>query len=204
MLSPTSELRAWFELVLTGLQIVGLLIGALWLFYVFVLGRSYAPNILTHVALKQIITLGEYQTVILLEFAAKNEGKTAVNKKSCDLRLVQVETITRNGKLPEIKFQRLDPPLNKIMFDCPTSILVFNEHKSWEPGEQATDEVLIDIGAIRTFKISVTFLESDPSRLWFRDQGRSWTTNVLFSLDGETLPLLQKEQIDAQSTTIKV
>lgn len=152
-----SDLKTWVEIVQGLVTTLGVLVAGIWSFYVFVLGRSFAPNIQIRFDLKQVVDLANGKAAVV-SVKIKNIGQTRIRKKGCYIATTSVANSQLN--LPELS--RLDVSLD---FSHAKVYPIFDEHTAFEPAEEATEDALFVLGKSPTFKVGVLFA-GHPKRFW--------------------------------------
>ncbi len=157
-----SDLKTWVEIVQGIVTALGVIVAGIWSFYVFVLGRGFAPNIQIQFELKQVVDLLDGKGAIVL-VKIKNIGRTRIRKDACFIATALVPKDQRD--LPELG--RIDVPLK---FSEAKVYPVFDTHTSFEPNEEATEDVLFALGKSPTFKVGVIFVDH---------RKKAWSSNAI-------------------------
>jgi hypothetical protein len=158
---PLDDLKKWVEIIQGAITSIGILVAGIWSFFVFVLGRSFAPNIKINFELKKVINMVDGKAAII-SVGIKNVGKTKVLKKNCYVAIEPIPTHRQN--LPELS--RIDESLDFIKAK---TYQIFDSHTSFEPDEEATEDVVIAVDKLPAFKIAVMFID-------YRNKGWSSTS----------------------------
>lgn len=155
------DLSKWAEIVQSVATTLGIIAAGTWSFFVFVLGRSFAPNIRVQFKLQQVVDFENGKGAVI-SVTIKNIGKTRVLKESC---YIATEFLSAKPKLPELS--RLDSSLD---FANAKTYRIFDEHTSLEPDEEATEDVLFTLGETPIFKMGVIFIDSHK---------KGWSSNTI-------------------------
>ena len=136
---------------------IGVLVAGIWVFYTFILGRSFSANIKIESEIKQVVKISASNDVqFIVRIALQNIGKTKVEKEECFVYLVPALMSSRNnGSFGVI--QRVDPSFKKIMLLNPEKFEILENNDWLEPGEEVTDEVLLQTNA-EIIKMVVIFI----------------------------------------------
>lgn len=161
------DLKTLIEIVQGAVTSVGILAAGVWSFYVFVLGRSFSPNIRIETKLKKMIRLQHYKSAIVT-ITIKNIGKSRVQKENCWLATCPLESSSEPA-VPILS--RIDSPLE---FGLSESKLypIFNEHTWFEPDEETTEDVLLALGETKVFKVGVVFV----------GQKKKWASSTILEM----------------------
>ncbi len=162
-----------------------ILIGGIWAFYVFVLGRSYSASV--RIRLKSKQTIGrvndegdKIDECVVVSMNIKNVGRTRVDKSQC---VLSVEPIGKGELLyqPELK------PITNTIEKSPSVYSIFKPTKGLEPGAETEADVLIPMGEHPTVKVAVTFIgyvgpTLVPSK-WRRANAQDWCKEIANKVD---------------------
>lgn len=152
---PTSQLddlKTSTEIMEAIVKSAGILAAGIWSFYVFVLGRSFAPNVRMSFRLRHAVDTPDRRAAVV-SITIKNIGKTKVRKESCWIFLIPIALDLNPDAISPI---RLDSPLDLTVSGA-KAYSVFTEHTWLEPGEKATEDVVIALGESPVFKIAAVF-----------------------------------------------
>lgn len=170
------DLKTWVDVIQGVLTSIGIILAGWWSIFTFGLGRSFAPNVILEVTLKNIVELKTTKWVIL-SIRAKNIGKTRIRKEACKITCIPVykDSMESNDKR---EFKRIDPDEKRILEILPRQYDVLNAHDSLEPEEEAKEDLLLEINSASILKAGITFY--GHKYLWGRKQ--QWTTYVILDL----------------------
>jgi hypothetical protein len=157
---------------------VAILIGGIWTFIIFIVGRNHSPNIQLTIQCLPIIYAE--QNAVLLTITARNIGQTLVNRERCYLFLTPVnQPIQRDGLLAS----RIDPLQQPMLSQYPPTFEIFSNTQSLNPQEQVAESILLDLHAsCSLYKVYVEFY--NKPRI-----GRqlSWSASNIFSMANATI-----------------
>ena len=154
-LMQPGDLKTWVEIVEGVVTSIGILAAGIWSFYVFVLGRSFAPNVQIRFRMRHPVDTTDRAGVIV-SITIKNVGKTRVKKEDCWVALVPIALALSKNSAPAT-LTRIDSPLE---FDLSKAKVysIFTDHTWLEPDEEATEDVLITLGKSPVFKVAGVFI----------------------------------------------
>ena len=161
-LQRQDSLQAQLEILQSVATTLGILVAGVWAFYVFFIGRTFAPSLQLDVSLKRVLSLAEHQDnrAAIISIMVQNTGRTRVRKAVCFVGVMEVmDPQSRAPSLDSSQFAsqnllRLDDP-----FD-PTSAIVdtiFLDQVLFEPGEKATEDILLYLADKTLLKVAVIF-----------------------------------------------
>jgi hypothetical protein len=161
-LQQQDSLQARVETVQSVATTLGILVAGGWAFYVFFIGRTFAPSLQLDVSLKGVLSLSEHQNsrAALISIMVHNSGRTRVRKQVCFAGVMEVmDPQSGSSSLDSAQFAsqglvRLDDP-----FDPTRAIVdtIFVDQVLFEPGEKATEDILLYLADKTLLKIAVIF-----------------------------------------------
>ncbi len=169
-----SEIKILVDIVQGLLTSVGIVGAAVWSIFVFGLGRNFAANIVIEVKLKSRVDVNGVNAAIL-SIKAKNMGKTQVKKESFTIICTSSDNWTDDkSRRP---FRRIDLTREEIedLQVLPWESVIGDDYAQLEPGEEARDEIAVNLGAITVFQVSACFV---GKRAWWRS-AQQWVSNVI-------------------------
>jgi len=161
-LQQQGSLQAQVETIQSVATTLGISVAGVWAFYVFFIGRTFAPSLQLDVSLKRVLSLAEHQDnrAAIISIMVQNTGRTRVRKEVCFAGVMEVmDPQSRAPSLDSSQFAsqnllRLDNP-----FD-PTSAIVdtiFHDQVLFEPGEKATEDILLYLADKTLLKVAMIF-----------------------------------------------
>jgi hypothetical protein len=147
---------------------IAALVAGIWVLYVYVLGRSYAPSVQFGFTVKRVLNTTKGNAAIL-QVRLINRGTAQVRRRTVSLayRAVLGNPIDRTEleqqeRLGEIIVESdpLDPRLQGVRWISE----LFKPLVGLEPGEVAIEEVIIPLGDAELFKVVAVF-EARPGKL---------------------------------------
>jgi len=161
-LQQQGSLQAQVETIQSVATTLGISVAGVWAFYVFFIGRTFAPSLQLDVSLKRVLSLAEHQDnrAAIISIMVQNTGRTRARKEVCFAGVMEVmDPQSRAPSLDSSQFAsqnllRLDNP-----FD-PTSAIVdtiFHDQVLFEPGEKATEDILLYLADKTLLKVAMIF-----------------------------------------------
>ena len=129
----------------------GVVIAGIWSFYVFILGRGFAPNVQSDIELKGTVCLKRGEAAIVT-ITVKNIGKTRILKKKC---YVVIEPL-RDSPKDSPALSRTDDFSN--CGDSRTNSIL-DDLVYLEPEESISEDALFTLNELRLFKVKVIFVD---------------------------------------------
>jgi len=158
-----------FQGVMTGL---GIMVGGLWAFWTFVLGRSFAGNIRIWFELKNILHLPEGK-VAVVSVKAKNIGRTQVlikrkdeGKDEAAIRFLPIAFDSFSLRRPRVIPTSVD-------FSQARSYSIFPHVQALEPDEDVDTDIPLAFGPNSTLIVNLEFTGT-VRRLFFGYVRRRW------------------------------
>lgn len=145
------DLKTWAEIAQAVITSLGILVAGAWSFYVFVLGRSTAPNIQIHFEVKRTTKLEQFPMVVV-STTVKNVGRTRAQKEDCWITAAPI-----TAKIESSHLSRLDTPLQFSLSHAKV-YSIFDDHAWLEPGEEAKEDVMFVVSESPMFKVGVIFI----------------------------------------------
>lgn len=169
--------KLWVEIIQGIFTALGILAAGIWSLLVFGLGRSFAPNIHFGFICKQVVALQVRQGVILT-LKIKNTGHTRIKKETCTLIVVAVASLPNTTETDHRAFRRLVPIPSEIVAQLPRRFELFADHDAFEPNEEASEDILLELGDSPVFKVVATFFGA--KYLFGRKQ--QWTSSSIMDV----------------------
>ncbi len=181
----TSDLTTWSEIIRNTLVTLGVLAGAIWAFYVFVLGRNTTANVQIDYALKDVINRADDETAAVIGVTLKNTGRTQVFKvdtgraqvvkkeDGCTVTITPIIALPPKGRREPYLISLSS--INKWNRPYIRKWSIFEKLESLQPGEEAEEDFLFSwsdslkfLSSIPTFMIEVRFVgrEAITFREW--------------------------------------
>lgn len=173
MMQP-NDLKTWIEIAQSLVTILGIAVAGVWSYLTFLRGRSFAPNVQIQFELKQVINWDSSKGAVI-SVKIKNIGQTRVKKKNCLLTLASVTQPGAKNPLASTEFERLDPSFDEMMQQLPRQYEIFDEHTGLEPGEEATEDVLLELNGSSTFKVNAMFF----------GHRKQWSSNAILNMEAQ-------------------
>lgn len=178
------------------LTTLGLLIGGLWVLYIFVLGRSYMAHVQIQVDLKYVPDLAGDRGVVV-SVKLKNIGRTRVRKVVCAMSIMLLTDERLNALKPRREFvahrpeaalKLINTSLNRRKDGFPSKEHpIFSALVGLEPDEEATEDFIFFLGETSIVKVDVIFtgIVFASSGPLFRGRRRTWGAHTI--LDTRTI-----------------
>lgn len=159
-MSP-AEIKTWVEIVQGAITILAIVATGIWTFYVFVLGRSYAPNIKISFRVRQVTKIRGLP-IVSTEILIKNIGRIKTERKMCYLFVSPVNTDNHFDIIPFIRID--DPFVSTNPLAKTYELLAFSEAIYLEPSEEVSDSIVFAAPQEAPFQMTVLF--SDGKMVW--------------------------------------
>lgn len=183
------DLKSWIDMVQSLLTTLGLLIGGLWVLYIFVLGRSYMAHVQIQVDLKYVPDLvGDRGVVVSVKL--KNIGRTRVRKAVCAMSMMLLSDQRLNllkprpefvAHRPEAALKLINTSLNRQEGFPSKEHPIFHRLVGLEPDEEATEDFIFFLGETSIVKVDVIFTGTvfASSGPLFRGRRRTWGAHTI-------------------------
>jgi hypothetical protein len=139
---------------------LGILLAGLWALYVFVLGRNFAPNMQLQFDLKQVSSLADGKAAVVT-VKVRNIGQTHVRRGACSVGYITATTPQPNRaelkQLEALEISQLDP-IDPTFSGIVWKPQLFKASIGFEPGEEAMEEIVVDLGQVPIFKVIGLFV----------------------------------------------
>ena len=147
---------------------IGILSAGIWTFYVYVLGRSWAPNIRLCANLKHVRNVGNMRTATVT-VGMRNNGGTQAKDVKCWVSLLPI-TISKSQQLSDL--ERIDLPVEENVATA-NVYNVFAGNTGLEPGEEVSEDVVLALTTSEAFKIGIT--------VFIRNGKLKWVTSTVIA-----------------------
>lgn len=166
------QIKLFIEIASGILTTLAILVGGIWTFFVYIIGRNHAPNIQLAIQCHPMID-AEGNTV-LLKVTAKNVGHILVNRERCFLYITPISQPIRSN---EFIISRLDPLHQEVLAHYPSTYEIFGSTASLNPGEQIDESVLLALNSrCNLYKVFVEFY--NKPRI---GKQLTWSSSAIFS-----------------------
>jgi len=167
------QLKTLIDIMSGVVTTIAILIGGIWTFFIFVIGRNHSPNIQLTIQCSPITNEG--RNAVLLTITAKNIGQTLVIKERCYLFIVPISQPLRGD---ELLASRIDPLQKDMLSQYPPTFEIFSNTQSLNPHEYVDENILLDLkNSCDIYKVCVEFY--NKPRI---GKQLSWSTSNIFTM----------------------
>jgi hypothetical protein len=162
------------------LTTLAILVGGIWVFYVFILGRSHSASVRIQLKAKQSI-IRENEEYPVISVNLKNVGQTHVDKRLCTIGIAPISD-DRLRDQPGLR------PIRNTMSKEDTKLYeIFTLLRKLEPEAETEANVLLPMGKTTAVKVAVTFIGSvGPTFLpasWRMAEPEDWRKEIMDMMD---------------------
>jgi hypothetical protein len=166
--APTSSSSATLNIVQkvaqsaqSFLTALGIIVGGVWAFYTFVLGRTIAGTVQIQIEPKSFIRKQNKHAAVV-SVTIKNIGRTLLTKEYIEIQIVPVTEENLRLQRPAMRLMHasLDPSISRTSppSGYPRSIRLFEDRTGrLEPGEEVSEDVILMFGEYQAAKAEVRF-----------------------------------------------
>lgn len=137
--------------------IIALVFGSFWAFYTFVIGRGIAPAVAVEMEAKDVVRR-EDKRFVVVSVTVKNVGRGKLESAYVQARIVPFDPQGLEPILQDTLLTRPLVPAEAGPDERPRLLFVGTEIADCEPGQEATEDLLVSFGDARVLTLQTEYV----------------------------------------------